>query len=607
MYNSYFGLTESPFSIAPNPRYLYQSEQHQEALAHLLYGISSNGGFVLLTGEVGTGKTTVCRCLLEQLPENTDVAVILNPKATVEELLAALCDELGIAYPQGEHVRSKTYIDLINRHLLETHARGRNTVLIIDEAQNLGVALLEQIRLLTNLETNESKLLQMVLVGQPELLELLARPELRQLSQRITARFHLGALPRKDLESYIVHRLSVAGLDRPIFPAKTLKRLYKLSGGIPRVINILCDRALLGTFVQRDNRVEVATLVKAAREVFGDEAAVRLSGGDNRRWILGLSVAAGLAAWVIGFGVAAWVSDETRLDSLVQLDLFAAEPLASSEPVPAPHSEPERTLEPAPRTEGSGVQNSESVMAQPSLPQSVSGRPAADPEVALAMITPETEVDAPALTTMPEPFRWPRQADGDLGMVHAYRAMFAAWHVDYDPRQNPVVCRFAESQGLGCLFSSGDLPSLQALNRPVVASLNTGGGKTIQAAIMALNDERGSLIIDGKRVEVPYSELEQAWAGSYTMFWRLPPGYAAPIWPGSSGGAVEWLSQAMAQLNGDVQLVARNSYDSSMVQKVRFFQMRQGLTVDGVVGPKTAIHLNTQTRKDLPLLSSEGL
>ncbi|GGO80100.1 ATPase AAA [Marinobacterium nitratireducens] len=603
MYNSYFGLTESPFSIAPNPRYLYQSEQHQEALAHLMYGISSNGGFVLLTGEVGTGKTTVCRCLLEQLPDNTDVAVILNPKATVEELLAALCDELGIEYPQGEQVRSKTYIDLINRHLLETHARGRNTVLIIDEAQNLGATLLEQIRLLTNLETNECKLLQMVLVGQPELLELLARPELRQLSQRITARYHLGALPKKDLEAYIVHRLSVAGLDRPIFPARTLKRLYKLSGGIPRVVNILCDRALLGTFVQRDNRVEVATLIKAAREVFGDEAAVRLSGGDNRRWILGLSVAAGLLAWVIGFGVAAWVSDESRFDALKEFSLLSTDE-APPDQTAMPEVEPAVPEQSALASAAAMPERSEPANVTDSLPVE---EPASAGALELALLTTGSEMAPAAANDIPGPFSWPQQSDSDLGMVYAYRSMFAAWHVEYDPRQNPVVCRFAESHGLGCLFSTGDLVSLQALNRPAVVSLRTGAGETVQAAVMSVNDEQALLMIDGKSVAVPYRELEQAWPGSYTLFWRLPPGYQAPIWPGSSGAAVEWLSQTMAQLEGGVQLMAHNTYDTRMVQQVRYFQMRQGLTVDGVVGPKTAIHLNTRTRQDLPLLSSEEL
>ncbi|MFC6669210.1 ExeA family protein [Marinobacterium aestuariivivens] len=616
MYNSYFGLTESPFSIAPNPRYLYLSEQHQEALAHLLYGINSNGGFVLLTGEVGTGKTTVCRCLLEQLPENTDVAVILNPKASVEELLAALCDELGISYPQGEQVRSKTYIDLINRHLLKTHAEGRNTVLIIDEAQNLGVPLLEHIRLLTNLETNESKLLQMVLVGQPELLELLARPELRQLSQRITARFHLGALPKGDLEAYIVHRLSVAGLDRPIFPAATLKRLYRLSGGIPRVINILCDRALLGTFVQRDNRVEEATMIKAAREVFGDEAVQKQSASGSVRWVIGLAVAAGLAAWVLGFGIAAWVADDGRFE-LPLLAFFSSSDASVIAPAPPEAIEPAAVVPVSvPVTQPDRFEPEPEVPVSPALSALPEMDGEAQPEaletVTAALMPPEAPAKTPAEVIHQraldrlEPFSWPEQPDGDLGMVQAYRALFGAWRIDYDPRLNPVVCRFAEAQGLGCLFYSGDLDSLQQLNRPAVASIKTGSGKTLHAAILALDDDQGRLMVDGELVEVPYAELEKGWPGTYTIFWRLPPGYSSPIWPGASGSGVDWLSQQMARLNGGVQLVAGNSYDTRLVEQVRLFQMRQGLTIDGVVGPKTAIHLNTLTRTDLPLLVAEG-
>jgi len=175
MYRKYFGLGEAPFSIAPDPRYLYMSERHQEALAHLLYGISGDGGFVLLTGEVGAGKTTICRCLLEQIPPNCDIAYIFNPKLTVEELLSTICTEFGVAYPAGR-TTVKTFVDNINAYLLDAHARGRQAVLIIDEAQSLSVDVLEQMRLLTNLETNQRKLLQIILVGQPELAEMLARP-----------------------------------------------------------------------------------------------------------------------------------------------------------------------------------------------------------------------------------------------------------------------------------------------------------------------------------------------------------------------------------------------------------------------------------------------
>jgi general secretion pathway protein A len=216
MYSQYFGFSELPFTIAPNPRYLYLSEQHREALASLLYGINSNGGFVLLTGDVGTGKTTVCRCLLEQLPEHAEVAFILNPKYSITELLEAICDELKISYQHSGH-RIKGYIDALNAHLLESHARGINTVLIIDEAQNLSFDVLEQIRLLTNLETSSQKLLQIILIGQPELLATLARPELRQLNQRITARYHLKALSREELSAYVAHRLAVGGRAAPLF------------------------------------------------------------------------------------------------------------------------------------------------------------------------------------------------------------------------------------------------------------------------------------------------------------------------------------------------------------------------------------------------------
>ncbi len=274
MYSSYFGLTEAPFSIAPAPRFLYMSQPHQEALAHLLYGVNSGGGFVLLTGEVGTGKTTICRYLLEQIPETCDVAYIFNPKLTVAELLSSICVEFGIAFPAG-NTSIKVFVDCINTHLLDAHARGRHAVLIIDEAQNLSPDVLEQMRLLTNLETSERKLLQIILIGQPELVAMLERPELRQLAQRIVARYHLGPLTKPEVAAYVRHRLEVAGARRPLFPPALMGRLHRLSGGIPRILNVLCDRALLGAFVQSKERVDRSTLAQAAREVLHRPAAQR--------------------------------------------------------------------------------------------------------------------------------------------------------------------------------------------------------------------------------------------------------------------------------------------------------------------------------------------
>lgn len=272
MYLSYFNFTEAPFSIAPNPRYLYLSQRHQEALAHLLYGVNGDGGFVLLTGEVGAGKTTVCRCLLEQIPESCDVAYIFNPKLSVAELLSTICLEFGIAYPPG-NTSIKVFVDSINAYLLDAHARGRHTVLIIDEAQNLSADVLEMMRLLTNLETNQRKLLQIILLGQPELADMLERPELRQLAQRIVARYHLGPLSKAEVAAYVQHRIGISGVQRQLFPTSLMNHLYRLSGGIPRIINVLCDRALLGTFTQGKDRVDRATLTQAAKEVLHQSPA----------------------------------------------------------------------------------------------------------------------------------------------------------------------------------------------------------------------------------------------------------------------------------------------------------------------------------------------
>jgi len=298
MYLSFFGLAEAPFSIAPTPRYLYMSQRHQEALAHLLYGVNSGGGFVLLTGEVGAGKTTVCRALLEQIPETCDVAYIFNPRLTVEELLEAVCVEFGITCPAGNR-SIKVFVDCLNAHLLAAHAHGRQAVLIIDEAQNLSADVLEQMRLLTNLETSEHKLLQIILIGQPELATLLERPELKQLAQRIVARYHLGPLTRDEVTAYVRHRLEVAGCQRPLFPSALTSRLHRASGGVPRILNLLCDRALLGAYVQGKERVDRKTLKQAEHEVLQTPTQQRRQ-QRLQRLSIGLTTAAiaGLLAWI---------------------------------------------------------------------------------------------------------------------------------------------------------------------------------------------------------------------------------------------------------------------------------------------------------------------
>ncbi|OHB30123.1 MAG: peptidoglycan-binding protein [Desulfuromonadaceae bacterium GWC2_58_13] len=327
MYLDYFGLKTEPFSISPDPRFLFMSEQHREALAHLLYGMKSDGGFVLLTGEVGTGKTTICRCLLEQLPEQSEVALLLNPKLTAAELLATICDELQIGYPAGTS-SIKVLVDAINAFLLDAYSRGHHTVVIIDEAQNLQAEVLEQIRLLTNLETNTCKLLQIIMLGQPELKQMLNRPELRQLAQRITARYHLAPLSQAEVGDYVAHRISVAGVQRPIFTPSALRKLYRLSQGVPRVINVLCSRALLGAYVQGEHTVRPGLLAAAAGEILGAAPKAR-----SPRNILGFAGWLLLALALVGAGAALGTNffKKASLDDPVAI---ASLPLA--EPAPDP-------------------------------------------------------------------------------------------------------------------------------------------------------------------------------------------------------------------------------------------------------------------------------
>jgi general secretion pathway protein A len=544
MYQSYFGLAEAPFSIAPAPRYLYMSQRHQEALAHLLYGVNSGGGFVLLTGEVGAGKTTVCRCLLEQIPDTCDVAYIFNPKLTVGELLSSICVEFGIACPAGNS-SIKVFVDCINTHLLDAHARGRQAVLIIDEAQNLSADVLEQMRLLTNLETNERKLLQIILIGQPELATMLERPELKQLSQRIVARYHLGALGKAEVAAYIRHRLEIAGTQKTLFPTSLTRRLYQASGGVPRVINVLCDRALLGAFVQGKDRVDRKTLAQAEREILQTPSSQR----RNRQRVFAFALL-GLVGVLMGIGLLTWL--------------------------PWPTSE--ATTDQAP---------------------SHSSIPATAPKPALDLAR-EASPTLPALTR----FSWPASIPISRSDVLAHAALFTAWGARY---QAGDPCRQAEAIGLRCRSQRGSLVELHQLNLPAVLALRDKQGLTFQATLLGLTTEHASLMIAESRVNVNLGDLARHWTGDYRLFWRAPAAVQETLRPGASGAGVAWVINQLAKLEGQTQANIEPDnetalYDDALSTRIKQFQRSRGLNPDGNVGPNTLIHLLGESDATAPRL-----
>jgi general secretion pathway protein A len=591
MYNQYFGLTETPFSIAPDPRYLYMSDQHREAFAHLLYGVNSEGGFVLLTGEVGTGKTTVCRCLLEQLPDNCDVAIILNPLLTVEELLSTICDEFGVSYPEGTS-SIKVFVDLINEYLLKAHASGRKAVLIIDEAQNLSPRVLEQMRLLTNLETHQRKLLQIIMIGQPELRELLAKPELRQLAQRIVARFHLGPLTKPEVNAYVKHRLSVAGLRGQLFPSGTLTRLYQLSGGIPRLINILCDRALLGTYVSGKDFVDKKTLDKAAGEVFGKDGVPqqkRANGALVASLVLVCSVILVVALYynryiprpVLTGGPAA-VQEENTLSALYKKPVPVLDSLDKVQEKPEAANPEENP--PQPETIAA-VSNKDSQVAR------VEEKPPQDPA------PPEN-----AQQVTPGSMQWVWEQPSARSDESAFEVLLVQWGATYQ-QGTAKACQQAETQGLRCLSGQGGLDELRKLNRPAVLKLFNEQGRDFYVTLLSLHDQTAIFAIGTESRSISLGEMAPWWQGDYTLMWRTPPSYQRYLQVGDRGPAVDWLRSQLARLNGKENELQENvAFDNSLLEEVKRFQVANGLRPDGMAGPHTLIRLDTQLEGQVPLL-----
>jgi len=543
MYTQFFGLREKPFSITPDPRYLYLSQRHADALAHLIYGISQSGGFIQLTGEVGTGKTTLVRTLFEQLPDEADVALILNPELSVTEFLAAILEELKIPLPDDRS--NKALIDKLNRYLLDAHARGRRTVLIVDEAQNLAPNILEQVRLLTNLETPKQKLLQIILIGQPELRTLLDREDMRQLAQRVTGRYHLEPLNLEDTGKYIAHRLKVAGASGGVFAPSAVREIYRQSQGIPRLINVVADRSMLAAYTQDTRTIDRRLVRRAAREVHGQARKPSWKG---------------------------------HVAAMSTVAVFAAITVATIR----------ETIPPAPTA-------SPAVEIEQAMASVVDARsePMVEP-VAVALQETVSEVETPA-----EP---PRRSLGELladpaiatDTDSAFATLFALWDARYDA-EGPAACEQAQRQQLRCWFATGALTQLRRINRPAILSLVDASGRESQLVLKALDATEATFVAADNEYTVPISDLSAAWYGEHLMLWRPQSSDVVTLTPGMRHDGVIWLRESLAKIYGESPPMAPSDFfDGALEARVREFQRERRLDVDGIAGTQTQVVINAE-------------
>jgi general secretion pathway protein A len=559
VYAAHFKLREPPFSIAPDPAFLYMSSRHQEALGHLLYGTGQYGGFVQLTGEVGTGKTTIVRTLLAQKLGTVDAAVIHNPRLNEIEFVASICDELGVPYAKpAESI--KNLVDALNEHLLNTHAAGRRTVLIIDEAQNLDPKVLEQVRLLTNLETDKEKLLRIMLIGQPELIDLLARPDLRQLASRITARYHLTPLSLVETMQYITHRLQVAGGTTDLFNYAAMRRVHRHAHGIPRQINIICDRALLGAYARGTREVTPEIADQAAREALGQAPQPGIGPGSRLRALLRpLSPR--------------WVEGALAVAALIVAGVLLSERFdrpAPAAPVPLPAAAP-----------------AAAAIAAPVVPPPASS-------VATAA-TPDIDADIGALRATAQP----------LPLV--MERLIGLWDPKITIPRGENICRSLSQQGLECYRDNGTWADLAQLDHPAILSLNTGAGKTQYVLLRELGSDSAVLDSGNGPLRLQLSQLDSLWSGEFLLLWRRDTD-AASLAPGMHGANVMWLRRRLAQAEGkSLQPPVPQNYGPELRSEVQAFQTAHGLDADGVAGARTLILLsNVGHPAGTPLLAENG-
>lgn len=570
MYNQFFGFSQNPFTIAPDPNFLFFSPQHQDGYGHLRYGVTQQGGFVLLSGEVGTGKTTLCRKLLTELPENTDIAFVLHPKLNCRELLETICDELEIEYQPNQS--EKHFVDRIYQYLLNAHGQGRNTILIVDEAQNLAPDVLEQIRLLTNLETNHQKLLQIILIGQPEILELLAQPQLRQLNQRITARCHLGPLNAHETHEYLQFRISVAAsqnsnLVSNLFDSKVAKAICRHSRGIPRLINVLADRCLMAAYVGKKLTVELYMVEQAAKEVLPSSSIVSApsKGGSFTPNLSGLRLDRWFRPFMASMAVIAVLLIYKGQVENAARNIFENNQVENLNP--------------------SGLDE-------------------------LNVKDSKSNIDSKNKSEI-----------GQNTVVKPFDGLAKLKQLQFSTCQESLLHQ--------CVSAKGGFNSIAQLDDPLIVKVNYNGVvdwmvvETIDSEDQIDNQKQRTWLLylnkkspsAGETMILSSSQFSRIYQGEYGLLWKPPNEYKQPLKPGQNSDLVKWVRVQLPSVTEELmeegwevikpageatampKISESKNYSAQLVEDVKRFQQQRGLVVDGIVGPVTIAHLQSYSRQ----------
>ena len=540
MYTEFFHIKEVPFSIAPDPRFFFMSDRHKEALTHLTYGLQGAGGFVMLTGEVGTGKTTVSRALAQNLTSDTRIGYIHNPAMSELELLAALCDQFKLDYDQQD-LSLKILFDCLHHYLLANSQEGKSCVVIIDEAQLLSTAALEQLRLLTNLDIEHKKLLHIVLIGQPELQLKLKQPELRQLAQRITARYHLLPLTETELTSYVAYRLSIASGNPGIFSRKVLKRIHQHTDGVPRLVNLVCDKALYCAFQARANKITPKHVEDAVKAVVVTGTSKAKS--SNTGLVAGLFTALLLGVGITGYqlGWFAIPDDNAAVDNVIPAIVSVDRDTTKVESIQAP-------------------------------------------------VASEVMSDKALLADIKSARKQSR----------ATQFLYKEW--GYDIALKDATCRNAQYANLRCLQRQGNYAQLVQYNLPSVVRLFDNLGEDYYAALLSITSAGVELQLNDSHILVSQAWFEKYWSGDFTLFWTAPSRFRNSLKQNDKGELIRWLDRNVSAVLGE-EALSGTKFDALLMDKVMRFQQQSGLTADGIVGPQTMMTVVHYADSTVPKLN----